>query len=67
MPVKKEYEIRKNWKFSYGSIGDPEKPDDPNYVKDKREVFDKNGNGWWIYVGVASTHTPDDYKTGYDG
>ena len=35
MPVKNEYQIRKNWKFSdtYGSIGDPEKPDDPQKYK----------------------------------
>tara|TARA_Y100000310_G_C20489838_1_gene718644 strand:- start:587 stop:772 length:186 start_codon:yes stop_codon:yes gene_type:complete len=61
MPVKNEYQIRKNWKFPYRGRSDP------NYIKDKKKTFKQNGNGWWIYVGVASTHTPDDYKTGYDG
>ena len=25
--------------------------DDPDYIKDKRELFKKHGNGWWYSQG----------------
>jgi|TARA_R100001198_G_C5239665_1_gene217045 hypothetical protein len=40
-----------NWKicgshgFMYTGL------DDPDYIKDKRELFKKHGNGWWYSQG----------------
>jgi len=25
---------------------------DPKYIKDRNELFQKNGNGWWWYQGT---------------
>ena len=59
MPIKGEYQIRKNWKFPYKGF------DDPNYIRAKQETFKKSGNGWWVYTGVASHLVPKEFKTGY--
>ena len=26
--------------------------DDPDYIKDKKEIIAKNGNGWWYTQGI---------------
>ena len=38
--------------FPYKSI------QDPRYIKDKREVFNKNGNGWWLKVLIKRGRSP---------
>tara|TARA_R100000789_G_C2978357_1_gene142729 strand:+ start:449 stop:688 length:240 start_codon:yes stop_codon:yes gene_type:complete len=43
----------KGWKFPYKNVGDPEIPDDPNYVTDKEEFFAQHGNGWWWYRNAS--------------
>lgn len=32
----------KGWKYT-GT-------DDPKYIKDRNDLFNKNGNGWWLFV-----------------
>jgi len=59
MATKNEYQIRKNWKFPYRGRSDP------NYIKDKKETFKQNGNGWWVFTGVASHLAPKEFKKGY--
>tara|TARA_R100000152_G_C6717461_1_gene143987 strand:- start:43 stop:210 length:168 start_codon:yes stop_codon:yes gene_type:complete len=34
--------MKNNYKFKYKSLEDPE------YIKDKEELFRENGNGWWF-------------------
>ena len=26
---------------------------DPKYIKDRNELFEENGNGWWIFQGYC--------------
>ena len=27
---------------------------DPRYIKDRNELFEENGNGWWIFQGYCT-------------
>jgi len=41
----------RKFKFLYKST------EDPKYIKDKKELFKKNKNGWWLSVDVSQTKT----------
>lgn len=32
--------------------------EDPEYIEDRRNLFNENGNGWWILAGVPLRHKP---------
>lgn len=34
--------IRNKWKY--------ESIEDSQYIKDKKEIIRKNGNGWWLFI-----------------
>lgn len=38
----KTNKLKREWPYK----GDA--PDDPEYIKDKKKLFNENGNGWWI-------------------
>lgn len=40
------------WPYSK-KYDDPTK--DPKYMKDRSELFMKNGNGWWWYQGTRDS------------
>jgi hypothetical protein len=44
-----------NWEY----MGDIE---DPRYMKERTEYFEKSGNGWWIYAGHPSKRLPRWWK-----
>ena len=35
---------------------------DKKYLKDRRELFKNNGNGWWILVGINRMNRRNQYK-----
>ena len=40
-----------DWKTNMSKRGWPYKgdaPDDPQYIRDQKRLFNENGNGWWI-------------------
>jgi len=39
--IQKPWRVTKNWKYPYSGLNDP------NYIKDRNELFRENGNGWW--------------------
>ena len=45
----------KNWKWPYKD------ETDPRYIKDKRELFEKNKNGWFIYR-VNGIIIPEEFR-----
>ena len=38
----KSNRTKRGWRYK----GDA--PNDPEYIKDKKKLFDEGGNGWWI-------------------
>ena len=59
----KKYHLIKNWKFPYGNVTDKNKPIDPQYLRDVREMFESNGgNGWWWFVGCAVKSIPKRFR-----
>ena len=39
-----------DWKTNMSKRGWPYKgdaPDDPQYIRDQKKLFNENGNGWW--------------------
>mgnify|MGYP003145041507 FL=1 len=55
----KSYYIR-NWKWPYND------ENDPSYIKDKRELFERNQNGWFVYSGVKGIKIPKEYQSKND-
>ena len=51
-----DWRRRRRWKYPYKGI------EDPNYIKAKKETFQENGNGWWVYIGVASHLVPKGFR-----
>ncbi|MBC8146857.1 MAG: hypothetical protein H8E98_02595 [Bacteroidetes bacterium] len=49
MPIKHDWRNLLPSGFSYKSITDPQ------YIKERDELFAKNGNGWWINSRVKKT------------
>ena len=42
-----------DWRSNMARRGWPYKedaPDDPQYIKDRKELFEEGGNGWWWYT-----------------
>jgi len=51
-----EWRLRLNWKYPYKG----HTLTNPQYIKDKAALFEKNGNGWWWNDGQG--YNPD-YET----
>ena len=49
---KSNYYDWKNKKRGWPYKGDA--PDDPQYIKDRDELFKESGNGWWWYQGTPN-------------
>lgn len=55
----------KDYDWKINKRGWPYKEDAPyddKYIKERNELFEKNGNGWWWYQGVSATVTPKKYR-----
>jgi len=44
-----------DWKYPYRDYGLYGALKDPQYIKDKNKLFNKNGNGWWWNDGKGWT------------
>jgi len=43
--------LRKSKYWEYSGL------DDPKYIKDRDELFEEGGNGWWWFAGVKYTES----------
>lgn len=43
-----EYDWKNKKEFPYTGINDPK------YIKDRNELFEQSGNGWWWYHSVMN-------------
>ena len=54
--MSKDYQNMKDWKL-------PEDfPNDLKSMKEKKQMFKQNGNGWWVYFLCKPKFVPERFK-----